>query len=162
MVSFLVYNLLLVFVCTILAFKTRHLPDNFNESHFIVMSVTGTLILWGCFIIVYTLSPQKSTRSLFMVIALFCNHSLALIFLFFPRIYAVLFSKSGMARKKQMVIRIRSNRVVDYELQERKSNLTTFLPSQSGHLANSVWTHDISQMTPRSRVHIPATLTTEA
>ncbi|XP_014680214.1 PREDICTED: metabotropic glutamate receptor 1-like [Priapulus caudatus] len=28
----LVYNMLLVAACSVLAFKTRHLPDNFNES----------------------------------------------------------------------------------------------------------------------------------
>lgn len=91
----LTYNLLLVGVCVVLAVKTRHLPDNFSESFFIAVCVTGTLILWGCFLVVYTLSPPGSGKDLSLVIALLCNNSLVVIFLFGSRVYAVLFGKRG-------------------------------------------------------------------
>ena len=116
LISFLVYNLLLVFVCTILAFKTRHLPDNFSESLFIAMCVTSTLILWGCFIIVYTLSPLKSTRTMSMVIALLCNHSVALIFLFLSRVYAVLFGQSNIGTRKEIFVQIRKGQVLGFQI----------------------------------------------
>ena len=89
----LTYNLLLVVVCVVLAVKTRHLPDNFSESLFIAICVTGTLILWGCFLVVYTLSPEGSGKDLSLVCALLSNNSLVLISLFGSRVYAVLFGK---------------------------------------------------------------------
>ena len=110
LISFLAYNLPLVFICTILAFKTRHLPDNFNESLFIAMCVTSTLILSNCFIIVYTLSPVKSTRIMSMAIALLCNHSVALIFLFLSRVCAVLFDQSNTGDRNYF-IRISKGRI---------------------------------------------------
>ena len=118
LISFLVYNLLLVFVCAILAFKTRHLPDNFNESLFIAMCVTSTLILWGCFIIVYTLSPLKSTRITSMAIALLCNHSVALIFLFLSRVYAVLFGQSNTGHQKDFFVKVRKGKVLGFRISD--------------------------------------------
>ena len=127
LISFLVYNLLLVLVCTILAFKTRHLPDNFNESLFIAMCVTSTLILWGCFIIVYTLSPVKSTRIMSMAIALLCNHSVALIFLFLSRVCAVLFDQSNTGDQKDFIIRVRKGTVFGIRIWIKKELGTHFL-----------------------------------
>ena len=37
----LAYNALLVIICSCYAFKTRHLPDNFNEARFITFCVRG-------------------------------------------------------------------------------------------------------------------------
>ena len=39
----LAYNALIVIVCSYYAFKTRHLPDNFNEARFITFCVRITL-----------------------------------------------------------------------------------------------------------------------
>jgi len=38
----LAYNALLVVACTYYAFKTRHLPDNFNEARFIMFCVRSS------------------------------------------------------------------------------------------------------------------------
>lgn len=86
--SFLTYNLLLVFLCSVLAFKTRQLPDNFNESKFISMCVSTTLVIWLAFIPTYFTAALGSTRVMLLSIALLLNHTVALIFLFFPKIYA--------------------------------------------------------------------------
>ena len=118
LISFLAYNLPLVFICTILAFKTRHLPDNFNESLFIAMCVTSTLILSNCFIIVYTLSPLKSTRITSMALALLCNHSVALIFLFLSRVYAVLFGQSNIGTRKEIFVQIRKGKVLGFRISD--------------------------------------------
>ena len=89
--SFLAYNLLLVAVCTLLAFKTRHLPDNFNESRFISMCVSTTLVILLCFIPAYLVSSRELLKMLMLALALALNHSVALVFLFLPKIYAVLY-----------------------------------------------------------------------
>ncbi|XP_070185379.1 metabotropic glutamate receptor 5-like [Littorina saxatilis] len=87
--SFLVYNVLLVAVCTLLAFKTRRLPDNFNESRFISMCVSTKLVVLCCFVPAYIVSQRQLLRMLMLALAVALNHSVALVFLFLPKIYAV-------------------------------------------------------------------------
>ncbi|XP_025102405.1 metabotropic glutamate receptor-like [Pomacea canaliculata] len=89
--SFLVYNLLQVAVCSLLAFKTRRLPDNFNESRFISMCVSTTLVIWLAFVPAYMVSGREHLRLLMLALALALNHSVALVFLFLPKVYAVLY-----------------------------------------------------------------------
>ncbi|CAG5131948.1 unnamed protein product [Candidula unifasciata] len=86
--SFLVYNLVLVFLCSIFAFKTRKLPDNFNESKFISMCVATTLVIWLAFVPTYFTANRNSVRIMLLSIALLLNHTVALIFLFVPKLYA--------------------------------------------------------------------------
>lgn len=89
--SFLVYNLLMVSVCAYLAFKTRRLPDNFNESRFISMCVSTTLVIWLASIPAYMVSGREHLKMLMLALALALNHSVALVFLFLPKVYAVLY-----------------------------------------------------------------------
>ena len=122
-ISFLVYNLLVLFACTTLAFRTWHLPDNFNESFFIAVFLMFTLILWGCFILVYSLYQQRRVRTLSLAIALLCGHSLALIFLFLPRVYAVLVSQSETGDKNGFFSQLRKLRELGSQsfIEERKA-----------------------------------------
>ena len=123
----LTYNLLLVVVCVVLAVKTRRLPDNFSESLFIAICVTGTLILWGCFLVVYTLSPEGSGKDLSLVSALLSNNSLVLISLFGSRVYAVLFGKRN---RKNMLVTVGSEFPGGVRMRTRlsKRRPTVFLP----------------------------------
>lgn len=89
--AFMAYNLLLVAVCTLLAFKTRHLPDNFNESRFISMCVSTILVILLCFIPAYLVSTRELLKMMTLALVLALNHSVALVFLFLPKIYAVLY-----------------------------------------------------------------------
>ena len=109
-ISFLVYNLLVLFACATLAFRTWRRPDNFNESFFIAVFLTFTLILWGCFFLVYSLYQQHRVRTLSLAIALLCGHSLALIFLFLPRVYAVCVSQSETGDKNGFFFQLRKLR----------------------------------------------------
>ena len=55
-ISFLIsltYNMLLILICTIYAVKTRHIPENFNESKFIGFTMYTTCIIWLAFIPIY-------------------------------------------------------------------------------------------------------------
>ncbi|KAL8577345.1 hypothetical protein ACOMHN_044851 [Nucella lapillus] len=96
--SALTYNLLLVVSCTLLAFKTRHLPDNFNESRFISMCVSTILLVLLCFMPAYLVSSRQMLKMLMLALALAANHSVALIFLFLPKIYAVIYLEDRVSR----------------------------------------------------------------
>jgi metabotropic glutamate receptor 2/3 len=49
----LVYNILLIVVCTVYAVKTRKIPENFNESKFIGFAMYTTCIIWLAFVPIY-------------------------------------------------------------------------------------------------------------
>ncbi|GFO22662.1 metabotropic glutamate receptor [Plakobranchus ocellatus] len=104
--SFLAYNLVLVLLCSVFAFKTRKLPDNFNESNFICMCVSTTLVIWLAFVPTYFASKRGHVRVLLLSLALLLNHSVALVFLFAPKIYAAAF----VADENFQVTRFQANR----------------------------------------------------
>lgn len=91
LISFLVYNLFLVTLCSIFAFKTRKLPENFNESRFITMCVSTALIIWLSFIATYFTATKDNVRVLLLSMTLLINHTVALVFLFLPKIYAAVY-----------------------------------------------------------------------
>lgn len=49
----LVYNMVLILLCTLYAFKTRKIPENFNEAKYIGFTMYSTLILWLAFLPIY-------------------------------------------------------------------------------------------------------------
>lgn len=90
LVSFLTYNFILVFLCFLLAFKTRKLPDNFNESRFMSMCASFTLVMWLAFVPTYFSANLESIRVLLLSASLLLNHTVALAFLILPKIYAAI------------------------------------------------------------------------
>lgn len=87
------YNSLLIIVCTFFAFKTRKLPDNFNESRFISFCVYATVVLFASFVPAYFAVTVSLLRVLFLSVMLIANATVALITLFFPKIYALHYVK---------------------------------------------------------------------
>ncbi len=49
----LVYNMLLIVLCTVYAVKTRNIPENFNEAKFIGFAMYTTCIVWLAFVPLY-------------------------------------------------------------------------------------------------------------
>ena len=55
----LIYTLFLVLTCTIYAFKTRKIPENFNETKFIGSAMYATCIIWVAFFLIYLSTGNK-------------------------------------------------------------------------------------------------------
>jgi len=51
-------DLLLIAMCTLYAFKTRNLPENFNEAKFIGFTMYTTCVIWIAFVVLH-LSTEK-------------------------------------------------------------------------------------------------------
>lgn len=49
----LVYNMVLILLCTTYAFKTRKIPENFNEAKYIGFAMYSTCIVWLAFVPIY-------------------------------------------------------------------------------------------------------------
>ena len=49
----LFYNMILVGLCTIYAFKTRKIPENFNEAKYIAFAMYSTCVVWASYVPIY-------------------------------------------------------------------------------------------------------------
>ena len=53
LISSLVYNMILIILCTVYAVKTRKIPSNFNEAKYIGFTMYSTCIVWLAFIPIF-------------------------------------------------------------------------------------------------------------
>ena len=83
------YNMLLLFLCSIFGFLSRKLPDNFNESWYIFISVTTTLFVWVAFLPTYLTTFYAYHKEALLGLALILNATVTILCLFAPKIYAV-------------------------------------------------------------------------
>lgn len=81
------WNFILVLFCTLYAFKTRNLPENFNEAKFIGFTMYCTLVTWGAFVVLYVNAVNKALTASF---TFSLSASIALCLLFFPKIFIIL------------------------------------------------------------------------
>ncbi|XP_070539919.1 metabotropic glutamate receptor 3-like [Ptychodera flava] len=92
------YNLLLIVLCCWFAFKTRKVPDNYNESRFITLSVYTTLVIWLAFIPAYITVNSSSYKVAILSFATLLNSSVTLVCLYVPKLYAVHYVKEEDTR----------------------------------------------------------------
>ena len=85
------YDLLLVLLCAAHAFLTRKLPENFNESWYIFVSVCTTSFLWMVFLPTYFTTFYAHHQAALLAFCLIVNGACTLLCLFLPKVYAVYF-----------------------------------------------------------------------
>ncbi|XP_074603821.1 metabotropic glutamate receptor 1-like [Brevipalpus obovatus] len=82
------FDFFLIAMCTVYAVKTRNVPENFNEAKFIGFTMYTTLVIWIAFIPIYF---GSDLRVLTMCLCISFSAIVALILLFFPKLYIILF-----------------------------------------------------------------------
>ncbi|XP_014390348.1 PREDICTED: metabotropic glutamate receptor 3 isoform X1 [Myotis brandtii] len=88
----LTYDVVLVILCTVYAFKTRKCPENFNEAKFIGFTMYTTCIIWLAFLpIFYVTSSDYRVQTTTMCISVSLSGFVVLGCLFAPKVHIVLF-----------------------------------------------------------------------
>ena len=85
------YNIILILVCCFYAFKARKVPDNYNESKFIAISVYSTLIVCLAAIPVYSTSTSIAQNIATLSVVALVNTYLTLVCMYLSKFYAILF-----------------------------------------------------------------------
>ncbi|XP_043835102.1 metabotropic glutamate receptor 2 isoform X1 [Dromiciops gliroides] len=92
MLASLAYNVLLIALCTLYAFKTRKCPENFNEAKFIGFTMYTTCIIWLAFLpIFYVTSSDYRVQTTTMCVSVSLSGSVVLGCLFTPKLHIILF-----------------------------------------------------------------------
>ncbi|XP_072038788.1 metabotropic glutamate receptor 8-like [Amphiura filiformis] len=90
----LTYAMLLVALCTLYAFKTRKMPENFNEAKFIAFAMYTTCVVWLAFIPIYmgTSSTDYKIQQTLLCLCMIVSASVTLGCIFVPKVYIVVFA----------------------------------------------------------------------
>ncbi|XP_056137130.1 metabotropic glutamate receptor 3 [Lampris incognitus] len=86
------YDMLLVILCTVYAFKTRKCPENFNEAKFIGFTMYTTCIIWLAFLpIFYVTSSDYRVQTTTMCISVSLSGFVVLGCMFAPKVHIIMF-----------------------------------------------------------------------
>lgn len=86
-ISPLAFIFLLIIMCTYYAFKTRNVPENFNETKFVGFAIYTTCVIWIAFFPIYYGSEMQSVTK---CLCTSLSSIMTLMFMFFPKIYIIL------------------------------------------------------------------------
>ena len=87
------YNLLLMFLCTVFAFKTRSFPRNFNEAKHIGITMYITCSFWIIFIPTYFNTKASAWRDYIYCCIFILVGSVSLMGLLLPKVAIIVFTK---------------------------------------------------------------------
>ncbi|XP_072043802.1 metabotropic glutamate receptor-like [Amphiura filiformis] len=96
-----VYNLLIITACCVFAFLARKVPSNYNESKFIAITVYSTLVVCLAALPVYSTAIIVLQKKATLCITLLINAYITLIFLYTPKLYAIMFVLEGLKIEDQ-------------------------------------------------------------
>ncbi|KAH8269764.1 hypothetical protein KR018_001288, partial [Drosophila ironensis] len=97
------YNMILITICTVYAIKTRKIPENFNESKFIGFTMYTTCIIWLAFVPIYFGTGNSyEIQITTLCISISLSASVALVCLYSPKVYILIFHPDKNVRKLTM------------------------------------------------------------
>ena len=85
------FILLLTFGCACFGFLTRKLPENFNESWYIFVSVSTTIFIWIVILPTYFTTFYAYYQAALLAACLLLIASITLLCLYVPKLYAIYF-----------------------------------------------------------------------
>ena len=91
MLAPLSFILLLTFGCACFGFLTRKLPENFNESWYIFVSVSTTIFIWIVILPTYFTTFYAYYQAALLAACLLLIASITLLCLYVPKLYAIYF-----------------------------------------------------------------------
>ncbi len=91
----LAFNLILLICCACYGFLTRKLPENFNESWYIFVSVSTTTFLWMVFLPTYFTTVYAYHQVALLGFCLVINATVTLLCLYVPKFYAIYYVDEG-------------------------------------------------------------------
>ena len=145
----LAYNLLLILCCSFYAFKARTLPDNFNESRYIFLSVCTTIFLWFAFIPTYFTAFYATQKTLLLACILLLNPTVMLLCLYIPKLYAIY-----MVDEDQMSLASNNTHTtMAPSMNQPKQRFTTFQTSTGGKKSRVV---PVSEADPENTINLPS------
>lgn len=83
----LAFIFLIIIMCTCYAFKTRNVPENFNETKFLGFAIYTTAVIWIAFFPIYYGSEMQIITK---CLCISLSSIMTLVFMFFPKIYIIL------------------------------------------------------------------------
>ncbi|XP_054753127.2 metabotropic glutamate receptor 2-like [Lytechinus pictus] len=92
-ITSLSYNFILITLCSSYAVLTRKVPNNYNESRFIGLCVYTVLVIWIGFISSYFAINDSKLKVVVLSLAMICNGTITLCFMFLSKLYAIYFEK---------------------------------------------------------------------
>ncbi|KAJ8047651.1 Metabotropic glutamate receptor 3 [Holothuria leucospilota] len=88
----LAYDMALIVLCTLYAFKSRKIPENFNEAKFIAFTMYTTCVIWLAFLPVFIVTNEYfKIQTTTLCISVSLSATVALCCLFVPKVYIIVF-----------------------------------------------------------------------
>ena len=125
------YPLALLAVCTYYAIITRKIPEAFNESKYIGLTVYTTCVVWVSFFPIYFMSSDNlDIRTITLSVTCMVSASVVLACLFAPKLYMVLCKKETTLQKNNGG-KLRFKTKLEAVETRNQTNCTPVAPSKS-------------------------------